>query len=113
MVLGIGRMGAVVANTGDAQVALALAKMRLGDKAEARLALEAAIDLEPQNAFALSSFGSLLVMAGAYAAAVERFRQAMKAASDDLIATFNLAQALLLLDPDEPRRGRPAAAARD
>ena len=100
---------AVVANAGDAhaqanaQVALALAAMRLGDKAEARQALEAAIELEPQNAFALRSLGSLLVIAGALAAGVERFRQALAVAPDDLIATFNLAQALLQLDPDEHR----------
>ncbi len=100
---------AVVANAPDAhaqanaQVALALAAMRLGDKAEARQALEAAIEVEPQNAFALRSLGSLLVIAGAYAAAVARFRQALTAAPDDLIATFNLAQALLELDPAEHR----------
>ena len=99
----------VVANAPDAhaqanaQVALALAAMRLGDKAEARQALEAAIEVEPGNSFALRSIGSLLVIAGAYAAAVERFRQALKAAPDDLITTFNLAQALLELDPDEHR----------
>ena len=64
---------AVVANAGDAHaqanayVALALAAMRLGDKAEARQALEAAIELEPQNSFALRSLGSLLVIAGAFA----------------------------------------------
>jgi predicted Zn-dependent protease len=74
-----------------------------GGRAEAGQALEAAIELEPQNAFALRSLGSLLVMAGAYAAAAERFRQALTAAPDDLIATFNLAQALLELDPDEHR----------
>ncbi len=87
----------------NAQVALALAAMRLGEKAEARQALEAAIEVEPANSFALRSLGSLLVIAGAYAAAVVRFRQALKAAPDDLIATFNLAQALLELDPDEHR----------
>jgi len=76
---------AVVANAPDAhaqanaQVALALAAMRLGDKAEARQALEAAIEGEPGNSFALRSLGSLLVIAGAYAAAVERFRQALVA----------------------------------
>jgi Flp pilus assembly protein TadD len=54
---------AVVANApeahaqANAQVALALAAMRLGDKAEARQALEAAIELEPQNSFALRSLG--------------------------------------------------------
>jgi Flp pilus assembly protein TadD len=100
---------AVVANAGDAhaqanaQVALALAAMRLGDKAEARQALEAAIELEPQNSFALRSLGSLLVIAGAFAAGVARFRQALQVAPDDLITTYNLAQALLELDPDEHR----------
>ena len=100
---------AVMANAGDAhdqanaQVALALAAMRLGEKAEARQSLEAAIEVEPGKSFALRSLGSLLVIAGAYAAAVERFRQALAAAPDDLIATFNLAQALLELDPDEHR----------
>jgi tetratricopeptide (TPR) repeat protein len=100
---------AVIANAGDAhaqanaQVALALAAMRLGDKAEARQALEAAIELEPQNSFALRSLGSLLVIAGALAAGIERFRQALAVAPDDLITTFNLAQALLELDPDEHR----------
>ena len=100
---------AVVANAGDAhaqanaQVALALAAMRLGDKAEARQALESAIELEPQNSFALRSLGSLLVIAGAFAAGVARFRQALAVAPDDLITTFNLAQALLELDPDEHR----------
>jgi predicted Zn-dependent protease len=100
---------AVIANAGDAhaqanaQVALALAAMRLGDKAEARQALEAAIELEPQNSFALRSLGSLLVIAGAFAAGVTRFRQALAVAPDDLITTFNLAQALLELDPDEHR----------
>ena len=99
----------MVANSGDAhaqanaQVALGLAALRQEDRAEARQALEAAIELEPQNAFALRSLGSLLVIAGAYAAAVKRFRQALKVAPDDLIATFNLAQALLELDPDEHR----------
>jgi tetratricopeptide (TPR) repeat protein len=100
---------AVVANAGDAhaqanaQVALALAAMRLGDKAEARQALEEAIELEPDNSFALRSLGSLLVIAGAFAAGVARFRQALAVAPDDLITTFNLAQALLELDPDEHR----------
>ncbi len=100
---------AVVANAGDAhaqanaQVALALAAMRQGDKAEARQALEAAIELEPQNSFALRSLGSLLVIAGAFAAGVARFRQALAVAPGDLITTYNLAQALLELDPDEHR----------
>jgi predicted Zn-dependent protease len=99
----------VVANASDAhaqanaQVALALAAMRLGEKAEARQALEAAIELEPQNSFALRSLGSLLVIAGAFAAGVARFRQALKVAPDDLITTYNLAQALLELDPVEQR----------
>jgi tetratricopeptide (TPR) repeat protein len=77
--------------------------MRLGDQAEARQGLEAAIELEPHNAFALRSLGSLLVIAGAYAAAVNRFRQALAAAPDDLITTYNLAQALLELDPEKHR----------
>ena len=77
--------------------------MRLGDQAEARQGLEAAIELEPHNAFALRSLGSLLVIAGAYAAAVNRFRQALAVAPDDLITTYNLAQALLELDPEEHR----------
>jgi Flp pilus assembly protein TadD len=74
---------AVVANAGDAhaqanaQVALGLAGLRQEDRAEAREALEAAIELEPQNAFALRSLGSLLVIAGALAAGAERFRQAL------------------------------------
>ena len=55
-------------------MALALAAVRLGDKGEARQALVAAIELEPQNSFALRSLGSLLVIAGAFAAAVARFR---------------------------------------
>jgi Flp pilus assembly protein TadD len=100
---------AVVANAGDAhaqanaQVALGLAALRQEDRAEARQALEAAIDLEPQNVFALRSLGSLLVIAGALAAGAQRFRQALKAASDDLITTYNLAHAMLELDPDEHR----------
>ncbi len=100
---------AVVANAGDdhaqanAQVALALAAMRLSDKAEARQALEAAIELEPQNSFALRSLGGLLVIAGAYAAGAERFRQALAVAPDDLIASFNLVRALLELDAEEHR----------
>jgi Flp pilus assembly protein TadD len=100
---------AVVANAGDthaqanAQVALALAAMRSGDKADARQGLEAAIELEPQNTFALRSLGSLLVIAGAYTAAVERFRQALTVAPNDLMASFHLAQALLQLDQDEHR----------
>jgi Flp pilus assembly protein TadD len=100
---------AVVANAGDAhaqanaQVALGLAALRQSDQAEARQALEAAIALEPQNAFALRSLGGLLVIAGALAAGAERFRQALAEAPDDLITTFNLAQALLELDPDEHR----------
>ena len=64
---------------------------------------EAAIELEPQNAFALRSLGSLLVIAGALAAGIERFRQALAVAPDDLVTTFNLAQALLELDPGEHR----------
>ncbi|MCP9852825.1 tetratricopeptide repeat protein [Synechococcus sp. HJ21-Hayes] len=100
---------AVVANAGDAhaqanaQVALGLAALRQGDKAEARQALEAAIELEPQNVFALRSLGSLLVIAGALTAGAGRFRQALAVAPDDLITTYNLAQALLALDPDEHR----------
>lgn len=100
---------AEVANAGDAhakanaQVALGLAALRQEARAEARQALEAAIELEQQNAFALRSLGSLLVIAGAYAAAVERFRQATAAAPEDLITIFNLAQALLDLDPTEHR----------
>jgi tetratricopeptide (TPR) repeat protein len=100
---------AVVANAGDthaqanAQVALGLAALRQEDRSEARQALEAAIDLEPRNAFALRSLGSLLVIAGALAAGIERFRQALAVAPDDLVTTFNLAQALLELDPGEHR----------
>jgi len=82
---------------------LAVAAIRLGDKPEARQALEAAIELEPNNSFALRSLGSLLVIAGAFAAGVARLRQALAAAPDDLITTFNLAQSLLQLDPDEHR----------
>ena len=87
----------------NAQVALGLAALRQSDQAEARQALEAAIALEPQNAFALRSLGSLLVIAGALAAGIERFRQALAVAPDDLITTINLAQALLQLDPEEHR----------
>ena len=100
---------AVVANAGDAhaqanaQVALGLAALRQEDRAEARQALEAAIELEPHNAFALRSLGSLLVIAGALAAGAQRFRQALAVAPDDLITPYNLAQALLELDPDEHR----------
>jgi predicted Zn-dependent protease len=104
---------AVVANAGDAnaqakaqanaQVALGLPALRQEDRAEARQALEAAIELEPQNAFALRSLGSLLAIAGALAAGAQRFRQALAVAPDDLITTYNLAQALLELDPDEHR----------
>jgi hypothetical protein len=43
------------------------------------------------------------VIAGALAAGAQRFRQALAVAPDDLITTFNLAQALLELDPDEHR----------
>jgi len=43
------------------------------------------------------------VIAGALAAGAERFRQALAVAPDDLITAFNLAQALLELDPDEHR----------
>jgi len=74
---------AVMANAGDthaqanAQVALGLAALRQEDRSEARQALEAAIELEPRNAFALRSLGSLLVIAGALAAGIERFRQAL------------------------------------
>ena len=100
---------AVIANAGDthaqanAQVALGLAALRQEDRSEARQALEAAIDLEPRNAFALRSLGSLLVIAGALAAGIERFRHALAVAPDDLVTTFNLAQALLELDPEEHR----------
>lgn len=100
---------AVVANAGDAhgqanaQGALGLAALRQEDRAEARQALEAAIELEPQNSFALRSLGSLLVIAGAFAAGVARFHQALAVAPGDLITTYNLAQALLELDPDEHR----------
>jgi tetratricopeptide (TPR) repeat protein len=100
---------AVMANAGDthaqanAQVALGLAALRQEDRSEARQALEAAIELEPRNAFALRSLGSLLVIAGALAAGIERFRQALAVAPDDLATTFNLAQALLELDPGEHR----------
>ena len=96
---------AVIANAGDthaqanAQVALGLAALRQEDRSEARQALEAAIALEPRNAFALRSLGSLLMIAGALAAGIERFRQALAVAPDDLVTTFNLAQALLELDP--------------
>ena len=100
---------AVIANAGDshalanAQVALGLAALRQEDRSEARQALEAAIELEPRNAFALRSLGSLLVIAGALAAGIERFRQALAVAPDDLVTTFNLAQALLELDPGKHR----------
>ncbi len=43
------------------------------------------------------------MIAGALAAGAQRFRQALAVAPDDLITTFNLAQALLELDPDEHR----------
>lgn len=72
-------------------MALGLAALRQEDRAEARQALEAAIELQPQNAFALRSLGSLLVIAGALAAGAQRFRQALAVAPDDLITTFNLA----------------------
>jgi Flp pilus assembly protein TadD len=100
---------AVIANAGDthaqanSQVALGLAALRQEDRSEARQALEAAIELEPRNAFALRSLGSLLVIAGALAAGIERFCQALAVAPDDLVTTFNLAQALLELDPSEYR----------
>jgi tetratricopeptide (TPR) repeat protein len=100
---------AVVAKAGhahaqaNAQVALGLAALRQEDRTEARQALESAIELEPQNAFALRSLGSLLVIAGALAAGIERFRQALAVAPGDLITTFNLAQALLQLDPEDHR----------
>jgi tetratricopeptide (TPR) repeat protein len=100
---------AVTVNAGDAhaqanaQVALGLAALRQEDRSEARQALEAAIELEPRNAFALRSLGSLLVIAGALAAGIERFRQALAVAPDDLVSTFNLAQALLELDHQEHR----------
>jgi tetratricopeptide (TPR) repeat protein len=87
----------------NAQVALGLAALRQEDRAEARQALEAAIELETHNAFALRSLASLPVIAGALAAGAQRFRQALAVAPDDLITTFNLAQALLELDPDEHR----------
>ena len=112
-------MEAVVANVGDthaqtnAQVALALAAMRLGDNVEALQALEAAIELEPKNFFALGSLGSLPVIAGAFAAELERFRQALAVAPYDLISAFNLVQALLTGSRGAPQRGRPAAAAGD
>ena len=80
-----------------------MAALRQEDRSEARQALEAAIELEPQNAFALRSLGSLLVIAGALAAGAQRFRQALAVAPDDLITTYNLAQAMLELDPDEHR----------
>lgn len=98
---------AVVANADEphaqanVQVALALAAMRLGDNAEARQALQAAIELEPQNSFAQRSLGGLLVIAGALAAGAKRFRQALAVAPEDLVASFNLAQALLELEPEE------------
>ena len=43
------------------------------------------------------------MIAGALAAGAQRFRQALAVAPDDLITTFNLAQALLELNPDEHR----------
>ncbi|MFN6340146.1 MAG: tetratricopeptide repeat protein [Cyanobacteriota bacterium] len=104
---------AVEANASDAhaqanaQVALGLAALRQEDRSEARQALEAAIELEPRNAFALRSLGSLLVIAGALAAGIERFRQALAAAPDDLITTFHLAQALLDLDPGTNTATKP------
>jgi Flp pilus assembly protein TadD len=114
---------AVIANAVDthaqanAQVALGLAALRQEDRSEARQALEAAIELEPRNAFALRSLGSLLVIAGALAAGIERFRQALVVAADDLVTTFNLAQALLELDPgkhrDEAKDLRGSIASRD
>ena len=114
---------AVVANTGDAhaqanaQVALGLAALRQENRSEARQAQEAAIELEPRNAFDLRSLGSLLVIAGALGAGIERFRQALAVAPDDLVTTFNLAQALLELDPGKHRNEakdlRGSIAARD
>ena len=77
--------------------------MWLSDKVEARESLEAAIEMETRNAFAIRSLGSMLVIAGALAAWAERFRQTLAVASDDLITAFNLAQALLELDINEHR----------
>lgn len=45
-------------------MAQALSAMSLGDKAQARQALEAAIEVNPGNSFALLSLASLLVIAG-------------------------------------------------
>jgi Tfp pilus assembly protein PilF len=98
-----------VANASDThaqanvQVALGLTALRQEDRAEARQALEASIELEPRNALTLRSHDSRLMIAGALAAGAQRFRQALAVAPDDLITTFNLAKALLQLDPEEHR----------
>jgi tetratricopeptide (TPR) repeat protein len=85
-------------------MALGLAALRqAGGPRRSKTGPGSTFELEPGNAFALRSLGILLVIAGAYAAAVKRFRQALKAPPDNLIATFNLAQALLELDPDAHR----------
>jgi tetratricopeptide (TPR) repeat protein len=61
------------------------------------------LGLSGQNSFALRSLASLLVIAGAFAAGVARFRQALAIAPGNLVSTYNLAQALLELDPEGHR----------
>lgn len=54
--------------------AMALASMRQGDKAEARNALEAAIEVEPGNSFPLRSLVSLWGLSGSSEALLQLFK---------------------------------------
>jgi tetratricopeptide (TPR) repeat protein len=62
------RAVAVDPSFANGQVALGVAALRDQDLAEARQALERAIELEPGNPYALRTLGSLLTTAGALAA---------------------------------------------
>lgn len=79
-------------------MAIRTAALRSNTLAEAESALRQAVHLEPHNPFALRTLGTLLLMQGDAAAAVDPLRQAIRQAPQDLLALLSLAQALIEAD---------------
>jgi tetratricopeptide (TPR) repeat protein len=102
-------------------LAPALERLRRGDRAGARAAIDAALAKEPDAPALLAFAGLLAAQSGEPAAAVPHFRRALALAPDDLAMRVNLATALVASGaleeaagvcaggPDDPRLARLAA----
>jgi tetratricopeptide (TPR) repeat protein len=73
---------------------LGVAALRLGKKNEAEAAFKKALELEPENVFALNNYASLLAEAGKTNKAIEVLERAIKADASYADAHFN--QAVML-----------------